>query len=90
VDNEVLLKLKELEQRVAFLEEEIATIKKIGQSEKVKEYIASTERTKKIAKLLDASSDKEGLYEKVSTSANSEIAEKFLDISFINRKEICR
>jgi hypothetical protein len=83
-ENEILQKLESLEQRVSFLEDEIATIKQINQSEKVKEYITATEKARKIAKLLDASNDKEILSEKVETSIDNEMRETFSDIPSIN------
>lgn len=55
---ELLIKIDNLEKRVETLEKQISTITKINQSERVKEYIASAEKAGKIAKLLDAATDK--------------------------------
>lgn len=57
-EKELLLKIENLEKRVALLEKELEMISQINQSEKVKEYIASAEKASKIAKLLDAAADK--------------------------------
>ena len=57
-EKELLLKIENLEKRVSLLEKQLETISQINQSEKVKEYIASVEKASKIAKLLDATADK--------------------------------
>lgn len=57
-EKELLLKIENLEKRVSLLEKQLETISQINQSEKVKEYIASAEKANKIAKLLDATTDK--------------------------------
>lgn len=57
-EKELLLKIENLEKRVSLLEKQLETIARINQSEKVKEYIASAEKVSKIAKLLDAATDK--------------------------------
>lgn len=56
--NELFKKIENLEKRVSLLEKQLETISQINQSEKVKEYIASAEKASKIAKLLDAATDK--------------------------------
>lgn len=56
-EKELLLKIENLEKRVSLLEKQLETISQINQSEKVKEYIASTEKASKIAKLLDAATN---------------------------------
>lgn len=57
-EKELLLKIENLEKRVSLLEKQLETISQINQSEKAKEYIASAEKASKIAKLLDAATDK--------------------------------
>lgn len=57
-EGELIVKLDNLEKRVEALEKQISTIAQINQSERVKEYIASAEKASKIAKLLDAATDK--------------------------------
>lgn len=57
-EKELLLKIENLEKRVSLLEKQLETISQINQSEKVKEYIASAEKASKIAKLLDAATDR--------------------------------
>lgn len=57
-EGELIVKLDNLEKRVEALEKQISTIAQINQSERVKEYIASAEKASKIAKLLDATTDK--------------------------------
>lgn len=54
--NELIIKIEKLEKRVEDLEHELGIITKINQSERVKEYIASAEKARKIASLLDISS----------------------------------
>lgn len=55
-ERELLAKIDNLEKRVEALEKEISTIVQINQSERVKKYIASAEKARKIASLLDISS----------------------------------
>lgn len=57
-EGELIVKIDNLEKRVEALEKQISTIAQINQSERVKEYIASAEKASKIAKLLDAATDK--------------------------------
>ena len=57
-EGELIVKIDNLEKRVEVLEKQISTIAQINQSERVKEYIASAEKASKIAKLLDAATDK--------------------------------
>lgn len=80
-ENELLKKNQELEQRVAELEREIAIIKQINQSETVKKYIASVERTRKIARLLDISSEKNiSLVKVVDRYSDENISQKCSNI----------
>lgn len=55
-EKELIGKIDNLEKKVEVLEKEISTIAKITQSERVKEYITSAEKARKIASLLDISS----------------------------------
>lgn len=76
-ENKLLKKNQELEQRVAELEREIEIIKQINQSETVKKYIASVEKTRKIARLLDISSGKNiSLVKAVDRYSDENISQK--------------
>ena len=76
-ENELLKKNQELKQRVAELEREIEIIKQINQSETVKKYIASVEKTRKIARLLDISSEKNiSLVKAVDRYSDENISQK--------------
>ena len=57
-EGELIVKITNLEKRVEALEKQISTIAQINQSEKIKEYIAGAEKATKIAKLLDAATEK--------------------------------
>lgn len=57
-EEDLIIKIDNLEKRVESLEKQISTIAKINQSERVKEYIASAEKASKIARLLDTTVDK--------------------------------
>lgn len=80
-EKELIAKIDNLEKRVETLEKEISTIAKINQSERVKEYIASTERARKIASLLDVSSQNDNMVD--LNHGNTEISEILLNKSEI-------
>lgn len=72
-ENELFLKIENLEKRVSLLEKQLETISQINQSEKVKEYIASAEKASKIAKLLDVAAEKNPNYSQIENIAISDV-----------------
>ena len=76
-EKELIAKIDNLEKRVEALEKEISTVAKINQSERVKEYIASTEKARKIASLLDVSSQNDNIAD--LKHGNTEISEILLN-----------
>ncbi len=80
-ERELIAKIDNLEKRVETLEKEISTIAKINQSERVKEYIVSTEKARKIASLLDLSSQNDNMVD--LNHGNTEISEILLNKSEI-------
>ena len=72
-ERELLLKIENLEKRVSLLEKQLETISQINQSEKVKEYIASAEKASKIAKLLDAATDRKPNDSQIENIAISDV-----------------
>lgn len=76
-ERELLTKIDNLEKRVEALEKEISTIAKINQSERVREYISSAERARKIASLLDMSSKNEDVDD--LKPSKSDLSETLLD-----------
>ena len=72
-EKQLLLRIENLEKRVSLLEKQLETISQINQSEKVKEYIASAEKASKIAKLLDAATDKKTNDSQIENESISDI-----------------
>lgn len=72
-EGELIVKIDNLEKRVEALEKQISTIAQINQSERVKEYIASAEKASKIAKLLDAATDKKTNDSQIENIAISDV-----------------
>jgi len=90
-EKDLLSRIEKLEKRVALLETELTVIAQINQSEKVKEYITSVEKSKKIARLLDIGSKKSGELEfKVERAIDESIANTLRDISSVNGLETAK
>jgi len=84
-EKDLLSRIENLEKRVTSLEKELSVIAHINQSEKVKEYIASAEKSKKIAMLLDMGSKKEGVLENtVEQAIDESITSTLSNISSVN------